>query len=48
MAERLARRLPASVQSQIPAGDYRDWRAVEAWAADIADSLMPEPMVAAI
>jgi menaquinone-dependent protoporphyrinogen oxidase len=48
MAERLARHLPASVRSQIPAGDYRDWRHIEGWATDIADSLMPEPMVAAI
>jgi menaquinone-dependent protoporphyrinogen oxidase len=48
IVERLARHLPASVQEQIPSGDYRDWQDIESWASDIADSLMPEPMVAAI
>jgi menaquinone-dependent protoporphyrinogen oxidase len=48
IAERLARHLPEAARSQIPAGDYRDWPDIEAWAHDIADVLMPEPMVAAV
>jgi menaquinone-dependent protoporphyrinogen oxidase len=48
VVERLARHLPASARDQIPAGDFRDWAAIEAWATDIADELAPEPMVAAV
>jgi menaquinone-dependent protoporphyrinogen oxidase len=48
LAERLARHLPDAARSQIPAGDFRDWPDIEAWANDIADALMPEPMVAAV
>jgi menaquinone-dependent protoporphyrinogen oxidase len=48
IAERLARHLPGSVRAQIPAGDFRDWPDIEAWANGIADELMPEPMVAAV
>jgi menaquinone-dependent protoporphyrinogen oxidase len=46
IAERLTRHLPASIQGQIPSGDYRDWADIEAWANEIADELMSEPAVA--
>jgi menaquinone-dependent protoporphyrinogen oxidase len=45
LAERLTRYLPASIQDQIPAGDFRDWADIEAWANDIADELIPAPAV---
>jgi menaquinone-dependent protoporphyrinogen oxidase len=41
IAERLTRHLPLSIQGQIPAGDYRDWADIEAWANGIADELLP-------
>ncbi len=36
--DRLVRRLPDG-RSLLPAGDFRDWDAIEAWARDIADEL---------
>lgn len=41
LGERLVRRLPAS--PEIPAGDFRDWAAIDAWAADIARELRTAP-----
>lgn len=38
ISERLARMLPA-VQNILPAGDYREWDAIEAWARQIAAEL---------
>jgi menaquinone-dependent protoporphyrinogen oxidase len=34
-------RVMPSVRKQIPAGDFRDWPAIEAWAGGIAASLQP-------
>jgi menaquinone-dependent protoporphyrinogen oxidase len=33
-------RMPA-VREALPAGDFRDWRRIEAWAEDIARELQP-------
>jgi menaquinone-dependent protoporphyrinogen oxidase len=41
LGERLVRRMPAS--PEIPAGDFRDWAAIDAWAADIARELRTAP-----
>lgn len=38
MAERVTRAMPAA-KDALPAGDFRDWEAIEAWAAGIADDL---------
>jgi menaquinone-dependent protoporphyrinogen oxidase len=38
MSERLVRMMPAS-KSILPAGDFRDWDAIEAWAREIAATL---------
>jgi menaquinone-dependent protoporphyrinogen oxidase len=37
-SERLVRMLPA-VKNALPAGDFRDWDAIEAWAHEIAETL---------
>jgi menaquinone-dependent protoporphyrinogen oxidase len=37
-SERLVRLLPA-VKKALPAGDFRDWDAIEAWAHEIAETL---------
>jgi menaquinone-dependent protoporphyrinogen oxidase len=37
-SERLVRMLPA-VKKALPAGDYRDWDAIDAWAQEIAATL---------
>jgi menaquinone-dependent protoporphyrinogen oxidase len=34
----------SSVRASIPAGDFRDWPAVEAWAKGIARELLPAPV----
>lgn len=41
-AERVPRLLPAG-RALLPAGDFRDWAAIEAWAAQIARELAPVP-----
>jgi menaquinone-dependent protoporphyrinogen oxidase len=38
MSERLVRMMPAS-KDLLPAGDFRDWEAIEAWSRDIAATL---------
>lgn len=38
LGERLLRRLPAA-RSATPAGDFRDWPAIDAWATEIAAAL---------
>ncbi len=38
MAERITRAMPAA-KDVLPAGDFRDWAAIDAWAAHIADEL---------
>jgi menaquinone-dependent protoporphyrinogen oxidase len=38
MSERLVRMMPAS-KGLLPAGDFRDWDAIEAWAREIASAL---------
>lgn len=43
MAERLMHLMPASAMNAMPAGDFRDWPAIDAWAAEIAGSLQPVP-----
>jgi menaquinone-dependent protoporphyrinogen oxidase len=49
LAERFTALLPASIRQQIPAGDFRDWADIDAWASSIADQLdadvsRPEPL----
>ena len=41
VVERLTRHLPA--QDSMPAGDFRDWEAIDAWATEIAASLDATP-----
>ncbi|SDC01705.1 menaquinone-dependent protoporphyrinogen oxidase [Raineyella antarctica] len=38
MAERITRAMPAAKEA-LPAGDFRDWEAIDAWAGQIADEL---------
>jgi menaquinone-dependent protoporphyrinogen oxidase len=45
MSERLVRMMPMS-RGVLPAGDFRDWDAIEAWAREIAATLS-SPMVPA-
>ncbi len=45
MSERLVRMMPAS-KGLLPAGDFRDWDAIEAWAREIAATLTAEPVPA--
>ena len=42
MAERFVRLIPAS-KTTLPAGDFRDWAAIDAWAAEIAAALRAAP-----
>ena len=42
LAERLTRMMPAA-RDALPAGDFRDWPEIEAWAASIADQLTAVP-----
>lgn len=42
LGERMLRHLPAS-RDAMPAGDFRDWPAIEAWARDIAAELRAAP-----
>lgn len=41
MAERFLKAMPASRES-LPAGDFRDWPAIDAWAAAIASELQTD------
>jgi menaquinone-dependent protoporphyrinogen oxidase len=41
LAERLTRHLPAAARDAMPAGDFRDWTAIDAWADGIAAALSP-------
>lgn len=43
MAERFMHLMPASARNAMPAGDFRDWPAIDAWAAEIAGPLRPVP-----
>jgi menaquinone-dependent protoporphyrinogen oxidase len=38
LGERMVRHMPAA-RNSIPAGDFRDWPAIDAWAAGIAREL---------
>jgi hypothetical protein len=38
----------SSVRAAIPAGDFRDWPAIEAWAEGIARDLHPAPTAAGV
>jgi menaquinone-dependent protoporphyrinogen oxidase len=40
MAERLMRLMPAA-RDGLPSGDFRDWAAIDAWAAEVAAALAP-------
>jgi menaquinone-dependent protoporphyrinogen oxidase len=42
LGERMLRHLPAS-KGAVPAGDFRDWPAIETWAHDIAADLQAAP-----
>jgi menaquinone-dependent protoporphyrinogen oxidase len=42
LAERMTRMMPAA-RDALPAGDFRDWAAIETWAASIADELTAVP-----
>ncbi len=33
-----------AVRESVPEGDFRDWKAIEAWAASIAEALMKAPV----
>lgn len=46
LAEKLMKLVPASRQA-LPAGDFRDWPEIEAWAEEIARELEPVLMAAA-
>ena len=39
LPERFVRHLPAAARDDLPAGDFRDWPAIDAWAAQIAAEL---------
>ena len=45
-SERLVRLLPA-VKKALPAGDFREWDVIEAWAHEIAETLASPMVVAA-
>jgi len=40
VAERMTRLLPAA-RDALPAGDFRDWQAIDDWADEIAQALVP-------
>ena len=39
LAERFVKHVPAAQDAAMPAGDFRDWPAIDAWAAQIAAEL---------
>jgi menaquinone-dependent protoporphyrinogen oxidase len=39
-------RLAPAVREALPAGDFRDWPAIEAWANGIATELRRDPVLA--
>jgi len=43
LAERLTSHLPAAARAEMPAGDFRDWPAIDAWADGIAAELAATP-----
>jgi menaquinone-dependent protoporphyrinogen oxidase len=45
MSERLVRMMPAA-KRMLPAGDFRDWDAIEAWAREISAQLAVKVPVA--
>jgi menaquinone-dependent protoporphyrinogen oxidase len=45
LAERLVRMTPAS-KGMLPAGDFRDWDVIEAWAREIAATIGAKPVPA--
>jgi menaquinone-dependent protoporphyrinogen oxidase len=47
LAERLVSVMPAA-RDALPAGDFRDWPEIEAWAEEIADALQHTPMPAGL
>jgi menaquinone-dependent protoporphyrinogen oxidase len=44
MAESMMRHLPATARKAMPAGDFRDWTAIDAWADGIAEQLAAVPL----
>lgn len=44
LAERFMRHMPASAREAMPAGDFRDWTAIDAWADGIAAELSAPPI----
>jgi len=44
LAERLVQAMPAA-RGALPAGDFRDWPEIEAWAGEIAAELVRQPAV---
>ena len=46
LAERFMRHMPVSARDAMPAGDFRDWPAIDAWADGIAAELGASPVPA--
>ena len=44
LAERFTRLMPAAAREAMPAGDFRDWAAIDAWADGIAAQLAATPV----
>ena len=44
MAERVVRMMPVA-KGVLPAGDFREWPAIEAWAHEIAAKLTRRPVI---
>jgi menaquinone-dependent protoporphyrinogen oxidase len=43
LAERFMTHMPATIRAELPAGDFRDWPAIDAWADAIAADLGSPP-----
>jgi len=39
LVEKLMKKLPSGATDAMPSGDFRDWPAIDAWAAEIAAQL---------